>query len=89
MVSLQSTRKLGLAPGVAQRKGEILVHRVVRFEAKDVVASIELHRLTRTSFWDALVVHAARSAGAETLYSKDLQSGAVVGGVRVVNPSVT
>jgi predicted nucleic acid-binding protein len=33
-----------------------------------------------------LIVQAARSAGAAVLYSEDLQPGAVIGGVRVVNP---
>ncbi|MBZ5723959.1 MAG: PIN domain-containing protein [Acidobacteriia bacterium] len=82
-----ATRKLGVAPEVAQRKVEILARaRVVRFEASDVIAAIELHRLTQISFWDALIVHAARAAGVQALYSEDLQSGAVLGGVRVVNP---
>ena len=82
-----ATRKLGLAPEIAQRKVEILARaRVVRFEAEDVIAAIEFHRLTRISFWDALIVHAARSAGAEMLYSEDFQTGVVLGGVRVVNP---
>jgi len=48
--------------------------------------AIELHRLTNISFWDTLIVHAARSSGAAVLYSEDLQSGPVLGGVRVVNP---
>jgi predicted nucleic acid-binding protein len=61
----------------------------VRFEASDIIAAIELHRLTQISLWDALIVHAARSAWAAVLYSEDLQSGAVLGGVRVVNPFVT
>src|SRR6266498_1613187 len=48
-----ATRKLRLAPEIAQRKVEILARcRVVRFEASDVVAAIELHRLTQVSFWD-------------------------------------
>jgi predicted nucleic acid-binding protein len=82
-----ATRKLGVAPETAQRKVEILARaRVVRFEPGDVIAAIELHRLARISFWDALIVHAARSAGVRTLYSEDLQPGAVLGGVRVVNP---
>ena len=82
-----ATRKLGLAPELAQRKVEILARgRVVRFDARDVIAAMELHRLTRISFWDSLIVHAARSAGAAELYSEDLQHGAVLGGVRVVNP---
>jgi predicted nucleic acid-binding protein len=82
-----ATRKLGLAPEMAQRKVEIMARaRVVRFGACDVIAAIELYRLTQMSFWDALIVHAARSAGAAVLYTEDLQSGAVLGGVRVVNP---
>jgi len=83
------TRKLGVAPETAQRKVEILARgRVVRFEARDVIAAIELHRLSRISLWDALIVHAARLAGAAVFYTEDLQLGAVLGGVRVVNPFV-
>jgi predicted nucleic acid-binding protein len=82
-----ATRKLGLSAEAAQRKVEILAKvRVVRFEPADVIAAIELHRLRQISFWDALIVHAARCAGAAILYSEDLQAGAVLGGVRIVNP---
>jgi predicted nucleic acid-binding protein len=85
-----ATRKLRLAPEMAQRKVEILGRcRLVRFELSDIIAAIELHRLAQISFWDALIVHAARSAGAGVLYSEDLQPGAVLAGVRVVNPFVT
>lgn len=82
-----ATRKLGLAPEMAQRKIDILSQaRVVCFEANDIISAIELHRLTQISFWDALIVHAARTAGATVLYSEDLQAGRALGGVRVVNP---
>jgi predicted nucleic acid-binding protein len=75
------------SPELAQRKVEVLARaRVVRFEPGDVIAAIELRRLTRISFWDASIVHAARSAGVQALYSDDLQPGAVLGGVRAVNP---
>jgi predicted nucleic acid-binding protein len=84
-----ATRKLGVPPEMAQRKVEILARaHVVRFEPGDLIAAIELHRLTRISFWEASIVHAARSAGAQELYSEDLQHGTVLGGVRVVNPFV-
>jgi predicted nucleic acid-binding protein len=82
-----ATRKLGLTPEAAQRKVEILAKaHVVRFGPADVIAAIELHRLRQISFWDALIVHAARCAGAAILYSEDLHAGAVLAGVRVVNP---
>jgi predicted nucleic acid-binding protein len=82
-----ATRKLGLAAELAQERVQLLtVGRVVCFEARDVIAAIELHRLTRVSFWDALIVHAARVAGAAVLYTEDLQHGGLVAGVRIVNP---
>ena len=81
------TRKLGIAPDFAQRRVEIFSSaNVVQFEAKDVIAAIELHRLVRISFWDALIVQAARVSGASVLYSEDFQGGSTLGGVRIVNP---
>jgi len=81
------TRKLDIAPDFAQRRVEVLsLANIVRFEAKDVIAAIELHRLVRISFWDALIVHAARVSGAAVLYSEDFQHGTVLGGVRIMNP---
>ncbi|MDR3699611.1 MAG: hypothetical protein P4L56_08255 [Candidatus Sulfopaludibacter sp.] len=53
--------------------------RVVRFEASDIVAAIELHRLAQVSFWDALIVHAARCAGAAVLYTEGLQPEVCLG----------
>lgn len=38
------------------------------------------------SWWDALILAAAGKAACEVVYSEDLASGAVYGGVRVVNP---
>lgn len=82
-----ATRKLKVAAEIAQRKVEILAHgRVVRFTENDVLASIELHRLSKISFWDAMIVHAARLAGAAVLYSEDLGHGSAIGGIRVLNP---
>ena len=77
-----------MPPEAAQARLEILAGRakIVRFEAADVIAAIELHRLRQIAFWDALIVHAARSAGVGVLYSEDIQPGAVFGGVKVVNP---
>ena len=82
-----ATRKLGLAPELAQAKVELLARaHIVQFSPADVISAIELHRLVRISFWDALIVHAARLAKAAVLYSEDLQPGAILAGVRVVNP---
>ena len=83
------THKLNAPADKAQRRVEIFsCAKVVRFEIADLIASIELHRLTNVSFWDAMIVHAARIGGASLLYSEDFQHGKVLGGVRVVNPFV-
>jgi predicted nucleic acid-binding protein len=49
-------------------------------EARDLEARFQI------SFWDALVVQAAHTSGAEVLYSEDLSDGQKYGAVRVINP---
>src|SRR5579872_3029367 len=81
------TRKLHVPPDRAQRRVEIFsCAKIVRFEIADLIAAIEFHRLTQISFWDAMIVHAARIGGTATLYSEDFQYGSTLGGVRIVNP---
>ena len=41
------------------------------------------------SFWDALIVAAARSAGAAQILSEDLNNGQVIAGVEIRNPFST
>ena len=43
----------------------------------------EEHQL---SFWDALILEAARVGGAELLLTEDLQHGRMIEGVRIENP---
>ena len=82
-----ATRKLGVPAEFAQQKVEILTRaRVVRLNEFDLIAAIELHRLNQIAFWDALIVHAARSAGCALLYSEDELGGGRIGDLRIVNP---
>ncbi|GMU42079.1 MAG: hypothetical protein IT479_09160 [Xanthomonadales bacterium] len=50
------------------------------------LAAIDLTRLVSLSFWDALVVEAARAGACGVLLSENLQHGQVIGGVCVVDP---
>ncbi len=59
---------------------------VVPASAEAVLLALELLALQPLSFWDALIVNAARQSGCAQLLTEDLTSGAVIGGVRVVNP---
>lgn len=51
-----------------------------------VVEAIRIEERYGISFWDALIVQAAQSAGVERLYSEDLNAGQSYGGVVVVDP---
>jgi len=82
-----ATRKLGVARSDAKRKVELLSRlELVRLEAPDLLAAIDLQGLHGFSFWDALVIQAALLAQVSILYSEDLQSGFRLGPLRIVNP---
>lgn len=51
-----------------------------------ILRASEIEEQHQLSFWDALIVSAAVSAGAETILSEDLNPGHVIAGVRIVNP---
>ena len=53
---------------------------------ESILDAIVLEQRYGISFWDALVVHSARTCGAELLYSEDLSDGQAYDSVRVVNP---
>lgn len=59
---------------------------VVPSSADLVVSALDVHVLYRVSFWDALIVQAARQSGCVQLITEDMNAGAVVVGVRLVNP---
>ena len=59
---------------------------VVQVDVPLIVAASELEERHTLSFWDALVVEAARRAGATRLVTEDLQPGRTIGGVTIENP---
>jgi predicted nucleic acid-binding protein len=82
-----ATRKLGLDIELARQKVEVYSRfEVVEPVVGDIFAAIDLHRLHRISYWDALVVHCARKSGCRVVLTEDLQHGQVIDGVRIVNP---
>jgi predicted nucleic acid-binding protein len=81
------TRKLGVDAAVARRKVELLAELdVAAPDIADVLAAIDLHRLHGVSFWDALVLRAAKQSGCSILLTEDMQDERVVDGLRIVNP---
>ena len=81
------TRKLRLDSAEARRKVELIAEfDVATAELADILAAIDLHRLHKISFWDALVLRMAKQAGCAVLFSEDMQSARAIGGVQIINP---
>ena len=81
------TRKLQVEATIARRKVELLAELDVFVpDVDDVLAAIDVHRLHGFSFWNALVLRAAKEAACTVLYTEDLQAGRSIDGVKIVNP---
>ena len=65
---------------------ELTAFPTVNVDANLVLAAIRVSREHRISFWDALIIEAARSGGASVLYSEDLNDGQIFDGATVKNP---
>jgi len=57
--------------------------------AAEISAAFRIEDEAGISFWDALIVAAARKAGAARILSEDLNAGQTISGVRIENPFVT
>ncbi len=75
-------------PAKATREivSDYLSWQVVVNGTDSILEALDLQERFQISFWDALVVQAAQSCGAEILYSEDLSDGQQYGSIRVVNP---
>jgi predicted nucleic acid-binding protein len=65
---------------------DYLTWQVIVNRGESILEALDLEARYRISFWDALVLQAAQTSGAEVLYSEDLSDGQMYGSVRVVNP---
>jgi predicted nucleic acid-binding protein len=65
---------------------DYLAWQVVVNGGASILEALDLEERHQISFWDALIVHAAQSAGTTVLYSEDLSHGQRYGPIRVINP---
>ncbi len=82
-----TTRKLGVAIETAKDRARLFARMsVIQISTDDVMAAVDLVQLHRLSFWDALIIQAARKAECRVLLTEDLQHGRVIDGVTIINP---
>lgn len=65
---------------------DYLVWHIVVNDGDAIVEALDIEGRYKISFWNALIVQAARASGALVLYSEDLSHGQLYDGIRVENP---
>ena len=80
-------RSWALAPEAAQH----MIRTWRRFPVQETTvalldAGFEIQRRHRFSFWDSMIVAAARAQGCDTLWTEDLDDGRIVEGMRIADP---
>jgi len=83
------TRQLALpmhAEDAAAAVDHLCEHMVVPIDEHVVRDGIDVSRAAQLSFWDGLIVAAARAGGCATILTEDLATGSTIGGVRIENP---
>ncbi|MDR0284546.1 MAG: PIN domain-containing protein [Propionibacteriaceae bacterium] len=84
-----TTRKLSVplpATAAAEAVNYLLAQTVVPLTGPLVAQAISTSQRYQLSYWDALIIEAAATAGCTTLLTEDLTDGQVIRGVRVENP---
>ncbi len=61
-------------------------HDVIGIDREIILKASEMREHHSFSFWDSLIFASALYAGAEILYSEDMQDGFVIEKTRIVNP---
>jgi predicted nucleic acid-binding protein len=82
-----STRKLGVSPLAA--KGVLKafsIFEIIQISPAIIYEAVDCSILNQISFWDALILAAAASAGCPLLYSEGLNSGQSILGIKIQNP---
>ena len=80
-------RKLRLpVPLIRERLGLYRRFDLVPATPEIIEGALALHALHGTSFYDGLILQAAIAGGCSVLLTEDLQTGAVIGGVKIINP---
>ena len=59
---------------------------VVQVTPAIIRAGLDLHQTRSVSFYDALILASAETAGCNVLFSEDMNTGELIAGVRILNP---
>jgi len=82
-----ATKKLGIPAYEAAAEVQSLCGlEMVTVSRSEILRAIDIRHRIQISFWDALLVSAAETAGATILFTEDLTHGQRFGSIQIVNP---
>ena len=82
-----STRRLGINPIEArQLVKDFQMFELVQVTPGIIDGAIDRSILDQISFWDSLILSAAKLSRCEKLYSEDMSHGQVINGVMIYDP---
>lgn len=80
-------KKLKLPPAYVRAQLDVYEQfEIVQVTPSIIRAALDLHQVRSVGFYDAIAMASAQTAGCKLLYSEDMNTGEIVGGVRLVNP---
>jgi predicted nucleic acid-binding protein len=84
-----ATRKLGVATTRAKELVKAFTNfETVSVEPHTIIEAIDISEEARISFWDALIIAAAKQANCAEVYTEDLNDGQMIRGIRIRSPFV-
>lgn len=65
---------------------DLNVFEIVRTDLSVIVEAINIYDQYRFSFWDSLIVSAAKAANCTSIFTEDMQDGQIVAGLTIQSP---
>jgi predicted nucleic acid-binding protein len=82
-----ATQKLGIEKLFVKRTIEMFdCYETITLQSSIIFQAIDIHILNQLSFWDSLIISAAKSANCSMVLTEDMNDGQVIEGVKIQNP---
>lgn len=81
------TLKMGIDKLLAKKTVKMFdVYEIVTIQPSIIFKAMDIHVLNQLSFWDSLIISAAKSANCTMVLTEDMNDGQVIEGVKIQSP---
>lgn len=82
-----ATLKMGLEKLFVKRTVEMFdVYEVITLQPSIIFKAMDIHILHQLSFWDSLIISAAKSANCSMVLTEDMNDGQIIEGIKIQSP---